>query len=118
MAKEWAQGFLRNFYDNMAGDRAKNLPLYRENSHFSYNGVASSGLAAITEKLKAFSYKTIAYQVEEFEVQPVGGNGVLILASGKLNMDNENNFAFCETFLIILESESVFHIQNEIMQLI
>ena len=118
MAKEWAQKFVHGFYENMANDRSRNLMLYREGSQLSYNGSHCATLQQIKEKFENFSYKTMLYKFDDIDVQQVGANGILIVVNGKLNLDNENTFSFCETFMIIFESQEAFYIQNEVMQLI
>lgn len=117
MAEEVAKAFISHFYTNMMHDRMKNIPLYRENSYMSYNGSNHQGVASINEKLSNLSFKTIAFQYQDLDIQPVHGDGLLITVNGKLNMDNENTFSFCQIFVLMRDASS-YYIQNDIFRLI
>ena len=108
--------FLDAFYQAMMKDRNQILSLYRDSSFLTYNGGSHVGVKDISEHIKGLGFKKIEYKFEDYDAQPVHGNGILIAVTGQLRMDDSDQFNFSQTFLLMPEGQSWF-LQNDILKI-
>lgn len=63
----------------MMTDRPSLINFYTEDSCFSFERSDHKGLVAINEKLGSFSFQTISYNFDEYDVQPSPIQGGLFI---------------------------------------
>ena len=55
--------------------------------------------------------------MQNYDAHPID-NGVLIHVTGGLKMDNENDFFFSQTFILVSNGNNGYHVKNDIFRLI
>ncbi len=82
-------------------NRANLINFYSQNSILNYERQIYTGLEQIQNKFKKFTFGSIKYQFDEYDVQPSPAGGILIMIVGTIQMDQEMPMKFAQTFQIL-----------------
>mmetsp|Transcript_4265 Transcript_4265/g.12848 ORF Transcript_4265/g.12848 Transcript_4265/m.12848 type:complete len:129 (-) Transcript_4265:185-571(-) len=97
MADQYQQigeAFVKHYYSTFDANRANLGSLYQSNSMLSFEGQTFMGVESIVQKLVGLPFQRVQHQVTSYDAQPVVAaqpNSILVLVSGHLLVDEENN---------------------------
>ena len=118
-SQEIVKSFLNSYYQTMMTNRPGLINFYTESSCFSYERSEHKGLQSINEKLAGFSFKSINYNFDEFDVQPAPiEGGLVIMVVGELQLDGSDNFRFSQVFQLLPNGNGGYYLHNDIFRLI
>eukprot|EP00188_Purpureofilum_apyrenoidigerum_P004679 Plantae.Rhodophyta-Purpureofilum_apyrenoidigerum.ctg5466.p1 GENE.Plantae.Rhodophyta-Purpureofilum_apyrenoidigerum.ctg5466~~Plantae.Rhodophyta-Purpureofilum_apyrenoidigerum.ctg5466.p1 ORF type:complete len:129 (+),score=22.36 Plantae.Rhodophyta-Purpureofilum_apyrenoidigerum.ctg5466:229-615(+) len=97
MADQYQQigeAFVKHYYSTFDTNRANLGGLYQQNSMLSFEGQTFMGVESIVQKLVSLPFQRVRHEVTSYDAQPVVAsqpNSILVLVSGHLLVDEENN---------------------------
>mmetsp|Transcript_15509 Transcript_15509/g.18986 ORF Transcript_15509/g.18986 Transcript_15509/m.18986 type:complete len:135 (-) Transcript_15509:151-555(-) len=116
-----AKAFVKHFYSKFDTDRVNLQSLYTNDSMLCYENESIKGKNNIMNHIcKNLKFKKIQHSPSTLNVQPSGANGLLVLVTGKLKVDDSPNaIQFCETFHLKPTDKSLknWWIQNDMFRL-
>jgi len=117
-----ARSFVSHYYKTFDTNRPALKNLYREKSMMTYEKDAMQGGEKIMKYLlEGVKYRKIMHKPSTMDVQPSGANGLLIVVTGDVKVDEEKNaLKFTETFHLVPTDEKLtgFWIHNDVFKLI
>jgi len=116
-----AKSFVEFFYNKFDNDRKGLNDLYKNNSMLSYEGDGYQGQQKIMDKLtNGVKYKKIQHFPKTLDVQPSAGTGLLVMVTGTLKVDDENNqVMYTELFHLVPSDQTCqsWWIHNDVFRL-
>ncbi|CAK7206563.1 Nuclear transport factor 2 [Sporothrix eucalyptigena] len=113
-----AKQFVEFYYNTFDSDRSQLTPLYRDNSMLTFETASVLGAAGIVEKLKGLPFQRIKHVVNVLDAQPTINDGVIVLVSGQLQVDEEERpMNFTQVFHLAKDGGNYF-VYNDIFKLI
>ncbi|CCG82283.1 Nuclear transport factor 2 [Taphrina deformans PYCC 5710] len=113
------QQFCDFYYKTFDSDRSQLVSLYREHSMLTFENSQTQGHQAIVTKLQELPFKKVAHRVSTLDAQPSSpsGGGVLVMVTGELMIDDEQNAQrYSQVFHLLPEGGS-FYVLNDIFRL-
>ncbi|GBB87203.1 hypothetical protein RclHR1_13640007 [Rhizophagus clarus] len=112
-----ANQFVQYYYNLFQTNRADLKPLYRDNSMLTFEGAQFQGVNAIIEKLTTLPFQQVAHRIATFDAQPSINNGIIVMVTGELLIDQETNAQrFSQTFQLIPDS-GTYWVLNDVFRL-
>lgn len=103
----------------MTSNRQALLNFYAPNSVMSYERKTYVGIDQIASKIKSFTFGQIAYDFQEYDVQPSPvQSGIVIVLVGSIRMDQEMPMKFTQTFQVVPNQQGGFYISNDFFRFI
>eukprot|EP01104_Vermistella_antarctica_P004814 TRINITY_DN15234_c0_g1_i1.p1 TRINITY_DN15234_c0_g1~~TRINITY_DN15234_c0_g1_i1.p1 ORF type:complete len:125 (+),score=14.03 TRINITY_DN15234_c0_g1_i1:130-504(+) len=90
--------FVDFYYQTFDSNRSGLGNLYQQNSMLTFENSEVMGRDAILQKLGSLKFATCQHVVKSLNFQPTPGNGVLVLCSGELKLDQSPPLAFGQVF--------------------
>ncbi|RYP10194.1 hypothetical protein DL764_000815 [Monosporascus ibericus] len=113
-----ADEFVTFYYAQFDADRNSLSALYRENSMLTFETHAVMGTANIVQKLVELPFQKVKHQVDTRDAQPGISGGILVLVTGKLLVDDqEQPMNYTQVFHLLPEGNSFF-VYNDIFKLV
>ncbi|EPE06200.1 nuclear transport factor 2 [Ophiostoma piceae UAMH 11346] len=113
-----ADQFVDFYYNTFDADRKQLVPLYREQSMLTFESSSVLGAGAIVEKLSGLPFQQVKHQVSTKDAQPTSNDGVIVLVTGQLLVDEEQRpMNFSQTFHLAKDANGYF-VYNDIFKLI
>ncbi|KAK3994603.1 nuclear transport factor 2 [Cladorrhinum sp. PSN332] len=113
-----AKQFVQHYYTTFDADRKQLAPLYRDNSMLTFQSAQSLGGAAIAEKLAGLPFQQVKHQIAALDAQPTPTGGIVILVTGHLLVDEEQNpLSYSQFFHLAQDSSQSWFVQNDIFLL-
>jgi len=117
--EEIAKQFVEFYYNSFDKDRKSIAGLYRENSMLTFESASVLGSPSITEKLAGLPFQAVKHQVATLDAQPTPNDGVLVLVTGALLVDEEQRpMNFSQVFQLLKDGNGSYFIYNDIFKLI
>ncbi|WP_328957449.1 nuclear transport factor 2 family protein [Kitasatospora purpeofusca] len=120
IAQAFAGHYFRSFDDYAARDGLASL--YRPESMLTWEGNQIQGAQNILDQLKKPELKVVKHQVTSVDSQPGANNGVVVLVTGSLAIDNafDKPLQFTQAFTLapIPGQPGGFFIYNQIFRLV
>ncbi|KAL0236832.1 hypothetical protein PCE1_000229 [Barthelona sp. PCE] len=119
--EDFVDEFVKAYYDVFDGeDRTDICSFYRDGSYMTYTGTSLEGPKEIKHHLEeTVQYKTIEHHVSNCDGQPSVGDGVNILVTGHVVMDDDDDtpLAFAEFFHLLEDDDGEWFITNSVFSL-
>ncbi|OLL26195.1 Nuclear transport factor 2 [Neolecta irregularis DAH-3] len=113
-----AKQFTEFYYSQFDKDRSQLASLYRDTSMLTFQETQIQGSKGIIEKLVSLPFRKVSHTVTTLDAQPDTRGGVLVLVTGALMVDEEQNpLQYTQVFNLFNEGQSFF-VQNDIFKLI
>ncbi|KAL4810453.1 hypothetical protein BDV18DRAFT_156814 [Aspergillus unguis] len=114
-----AEQFVQFYYQTFDSERAQLAGLYRDHSMLTFETSAIQGTAAIIEKLTTLPFQKVQHQVATLDAQPSSDNGILVLVTGALLVDEEQKpMNYTQTFKLQPDGAGSYFVFNDIFRLI
>ncbi|KAJ5167896.1 uncharacterized protein N7482_003490 [Penicillium canariense] len=114
-----AQQFVEFYYNAFDTNRSGLTPLYRENSMLTFETSSVQGAAAITEKLASLPFQQVRHQIATFDAQPSSDNGIIVLVTGALLVDEERKpMNYTQLFKLQPDGAGSYFVLNDVFRLI
>ncbi|KAJ5494037.1 Nuclear transport factor NTF-2 [Penicillium fimorum] len=114
-----AQQFVQFYYQTFDGNRAGLAGLYRDQSMLTFETSSVQGVAAITEKLSALPFQKVQHQIATFDAQPSSGDGIVVLVTGALLVDEEQKpMNYTQCFKLQPDGAGSYFVLNDVFRLI
>ncbi|CAK7239348.1 MAG: Nuclear transport factor 2 [Sporothrix thermara] len=114
-----AKQFVEFYYNTFDTDRSQLGSLYRENSMLTFQTASVLGVANVVEKLKSLPFQRIKHVPQEIDAQPSFNNGVLVLVTGQLQVDDEERpMNFTQVFQLAQDEAGQYYVHNDVFKLI
>ncbi|KAJ2897923.1 Nuclear transport factor 2 [Zalerion maritima] len=114
-----AKQFVDFYYQTFDADRAKLIDLYRPESMLTFESSSVQGAQAIVEKLSSLPFQKVAHKVGTLDSQPNPTGGAIILVTGQLLVDEEQNpMNYTQTFQLFPDDKGSFFIYNDVFKLV
>ncbi len=109
--------FLQQYYGTLMTNRKELIKFYTDASTMTYNGDVHVGRKQIEHKIESFGFQKIVYSLDTPDVQPgpIPGS-LLIFVTGRLQMDDTDNFKFCQIFNICPNGQGGLYCHNDIFR--
>ncbi|CAG7918484.1 unnamed protein product [Penicillium olsonii] len=115
---EIAQQFVTFYYQTFDTQRENLAGLYRDQSMLTFETSSVQGAGAIVEKLGALPFQKVQHQIATFDAQPSSENGIIVLVTGALLVDEEQKpMNYSQLFKLMPEGTSYF-VLNDVFRLI
>ncbi|KAK4229459.1 nuclear transport factor 2 [Podospora fimiseda] len=113
-----ATQFVSHYYTTFDADRTQLAALYREGSMLTFQSSQSLGAASIAEKLANLPFQKVKHQIGALDAQPTPTGGIVILVTGHLLVDEEQNpLAYSQFFHLAQDAAQSWFVQNDIFLL-
>ncbi|KAL1860476.1 hypothetical protein VTK73DRAFT_7307 [Phialemonium thermophilum] len=115
-----AKQFVEFYYNTFDTDRKTLAPLYREHSMLTFESQSVLGAAPIVEKLASLPFQKVKHQVATLDAQPSANEGVFILVTGQLLVDEEQRpMSYSQAFQLFKDPASgAYFVYNDIFKLV
>ncbi|OQD63782.1 hypothetical protein PENPOL_c009G04578 [Penicillium polonicum] len=114
-----AQQFVQFYYQTFDGNRAGLAGLYRDQSMLTFETSSVQGVSAITEKLGALPFQKVQHQIATFDAQPSSGDGIVVLVTGALLVDEEQKpMNYTQCFKLQPDGAGSYFVLNDVFRLI
>ncbi|KAJ6115777.1 hypothetical protein N7523_006194 [Penicillium sp. IBT 18751x] len=125
-----AQQFVEFYYQTFDTNRAGLAPLYldtddkfahkqRDQSMLTFETSSVQGTAAIVEKLSSLPFQQVRHQLATFDAQPSSDNGIIVLATGALLVDEEQKpMSYTQLFKLQPDGNGSYFVLNDVFRLI
>ncbi|KAJ6021309.1 hypothetical protein N7540_006813 [Penicillium herquei] len=113
-----AQQFVQFYYNTFDENRAGLLPLYRDHSMLTFETTSCMGAGNIVEKLTELPFQKVRHQIATLDAQPTHGDGVVVLVTGALIVDEEQrpmNYTQC---FKLMPDQGSFFVLNDVFRLV
>jgi len=87
----------------------------------SFEGANIQGQTAIVEKLKSLTFQRVAHRVDTLDCQPAPGNGIIVMVSGALLVDEQPEpLKFSQVFNLqpTPGQQGSFYVLNDLFRLV
>ena len=116
--QDLAKEFLNTYYNVMMNDRQNLINFYLDQSTLNYEGTTYRGLKEINDKFESFSFKTINFHMENFDVkESTVQGGLVITLNGQLQFDGTDTFSFSQSFHL-LPNGSNYYVHEELFEFV
>ncbi|KAH8884672.1 nuclear transport factor 2 [Thozetella sp. PMI_491] len=113
-----AKEFVGFYYNTFDADRKGLASLYRPNSMLTFESASVLGSNAIVEKLAGLPFQKVKHQLATLDAQPSLNDGVLILVTGQLLVDEEQRpMSYTQTFHLQRDDHGYF-VYNDVFKLV
>jgi hypothetical protein len=114
-----AKEFVDHYYNTFDTNRGNLAGLYRDNSMLSFESAQSLGAASIIEKLVSLPFQKVQHKTETLDAQPTSSGGIIILVTGKLLVDEEQNILnYTQAFHLSQDPAGAWFVANDVFKLI
>ncbi|KAJ5141370.1 Nuclear transport factor NTF-2 [Penicillium atrosanguineum] len=114
-----AQQFVNFYYETFDTNRAGLAPLYRDQSMLTFETSSVQGTAAIVEKLSSLPFQQVRHKLATFDAQPSSDNGIIVLATGALLVDEEQQpMSYTQLFKLQPDGAGSYFVLNDVFRLI
>ncbi|KAK0628929.1 hypothetical protein B0T17DRAFT_614780 [Bombardia bombarda] len=114
-----AAQFVAHYYTTFDADRANLAGLYRENSMLTFESSQAMGVKSISEKLVGLPFQKVKHEASAVEAQPTPNDGILILVTGHLMVDEEQRpLGYSQAFQLYKDPAGQWFVYNDIFKLI
>ncbi|CAI7619713.1 unnamed protein product [Penicillium glandicola] len=114
-----AQQFVQFYYQTFDTNRAGLAGLYRDQSMLTFETSSVQGVASITEKLGALPFQKVQHQIATFDAQPSSGDGIVVLVTGALLVDEEQKpMNYTQCFKLQPDGAGSYFVLNDVFRLI
>jgi len=114
-----AKQFVEHYYASFDANRGGLAHLYRPQSMLTFESASVMGAQAIVEKLAALPFQKVKHQVGTLDSQPSLNDGVVILVTGALLVDEEERpMNYTQTFQLLKDDAGQYFIYNDIFKLV
>ncbi|KAI9900559.1 hypothetical protein N3K66_004821 [Trichothecium roseum] len=114
-----AKQFTEYYYNTFDQDRNGLRTLYRPESMLTFESSPLLGDKSITEKLVSLPFTKVKHQVSTLDAQPAANNGIVILVTGQLLVDEEERpMNYTQLFQLCPDGSGGYFVQNDIFKLI
>ncbi|KAJ5793547.1 hypothetical protein N7457_000146 [Penicillium paradoxum] len=129
-----AQQFVQFYYQTFDENRAGLAGLYRDQSMLTFETSSVQGVGAITEKLGvrrppppppnarppgALPFQKVQHQIATFDAQPSSGDGIVVLVTGALLVDEEQKpMNYTQCFKLQPDGQGSYFVLNDVFRLI
>ncbi|KAK0709567.1 nuclear transport factor 2 [Lasiosphaeria miniovina] len=111
--------FVGHYYSTFDSNRADLAGLYRDNSMLTFQSAQELGAAAIAQKLVSLPFQKVKHQPVTTEAQPTPGGGIVILVTGQLLVDDEQNpLSYSQAFQLSKDQAGNWYVFNDIFTLV
>ncbi|KAK4164512.1 hypothetical protein QBC43DRAFT_317629 [Cladorrhinum sp. PSN259] len=112
-----ATQFVNHYYTTFDADRKQLAALYRDGSMLTFQSAQSLGANSIAEKLASLPFQKVVHKINALDAQPTPTGGIVILVTGLLLVDEEQNpLSYSQFFHLAQDAQSWF-VQNDIFLL-
>ena len=114
------KGFVQQYYQIFASNRAACAGIYRPNSLMTWSGKSMQGGAAIMEKFGTLTFQPgTAFNPREIECHPTPGNGVLVVVNGELAQPDEaHQLSFNDVFHLCTDQAGQWYVANQLFKVL
>ncbi|KAL2255939.1 hypothetical protein VTK26DRAFT_2451 [Humicola hyalothermophila] len=117
--QEVATQFVTHYYTTFDTDRTNLASLYRKNSMLTFQESQSLGAANIAGKLVSLPFQKVKHVYGPPDAQPTPNGGILILVTGQLLVDEEQNpLAYSQAFQLCQDANGQWFVMNDIFKLV
>ncbi|KAJ5683305.1 hypothetical protein N7462_006470 [Penicillium macrosclerotiorum] len=119
-----AQQFVQFYYQTFDANRQGLAPLYRDHSMLTFENSSVQGAGAITEKLgdllqQSLPFQKVQHQIATFDAQPSSENGIIVLVTGALLVDEEQKpMNYTQLFKLQPDGAGSYFVLNDVFRLI
>ncbi|KAF4781343.1 nuclear transport factor 2 [Colletotrichum scovillei] len=115
-----AKQFIEFYYNQFDSDRKGLASLYREHSMLTFESASSLGVNSIVEKLTSLPFEKVKHQVSTLDAQPTTDNGIIILVTGQLLVDEEQRpMNYTQAFQLLHDAATgTYFVYNDIFKLV
>ncbi|KKA27770.1 hypothetical protein TD95_004445, partial [Thielaviopsis punctulata] len=111
--------FVEFYYNTFDSNRRSLESLYRQNSMLTFESASSLGSSAIAEKLAGLPFQKVKHAVSTLDAQPTVQDGVLVLVTGQLLVDEEQRpMNYTQTFQLMKDATGNYFVFNDIFKLV
>merc|ERR1712086_12504 len=116
--KAIAPQFLQHYYGLYDTDRSQLAAMFTNDSSLTFEGQEFKGQQAIIQKLTSLTFTSVKHDLStaRCDVQTTSNNGIFILVTGVLSVDNAPPLNFCDTF-ILHQNGASWYIHNMMFRL-
>ncbi|KAJ5861586.1 Nuclear transport factor NTF-2 [Penicillium soppii] len=114
-----AEQFVQFYYQTFDANRQGLGGLYRDHSMLTFETSSVLGTQAIVEKLASLPFEKVVHQIATFDAQPSSENGIIVLVTGALLVDEEQkpmNYSQC--FKLQPDGAGSYFVLNDVFRLI
>ncbi|CZR61000.1 probable nuclear transport factor 2 (ntf-2) [Phialocephala subalpina] len=116
---EIATQFTEFYYNQFDTDRKQLAALYRDTSMLTFESSSVAGAAGIVEKLSSLPFEKVKHAVSTLDAQPAPNDGIMILVTGALLVDEEQRpMNYTQAFQLLPDGAGSFFIFNDIFKLV
>lgn len=116
---EIAKQFVQHYYASFDANRAGIGHLYRAESMLTFESASVLGAQAIVEKLAGLPFQKVKHQVATLDAQPSPNDGVVILVTGALLVDEEQRaMNYTQAFQLLKGVDGQYFIFNDLFKLV
>nr|PIM04166.1 putative nuclear transport factor 2 [Toxoplasma gondii COUG] len=108
--------FVQHYYATFGAQREKLAELYTEQSMMTYENEQFQGVGAILAKLQKLP-AVVKHNVVTCDCQPTPNNGIVVLVSGDLAIEDNPPLKFCQTFNLVPNGGGGYAVFNDIFRL-
>jgi len=110
--------FVRHYYQLFDTQRNVLASLYRDSSKLTFEKDIFVGQAAIMGKLSSLTFQQVQHAIKSVDCQPSGCNGILVLVTGELKVDDSPNpIKFSQLFHLLPGDNNSFWVHNDMFRL-
>mmetsp|Transcript_31858 Transcript_31858/g.28895 ORF Transcript_31858/g.28895 Transcript_31858/m.28895 type:complete len:132 (+) Transcript_31858:33-428(+) len=119
MSEDIARQFVEAYYTTLQNNKEEMIQFYTEDSIMSSEGNHQKGTKEIQDRLDGLSFKKINHEVVSMDAHPSPiENGLLIMITGKMKMDDDPPFKFAQTFHLVPNNNGGYFCANDIFRLV
>ena len=113
-----AQEFVKYYYQVFDTNREGLRGLYSETSMLTFESECFQGVNAVMDKLINLGFQKIQHEIQTLDAQPSPiTDGILVLVSGTLVMDDVNIFKFSQVFQLLKTPAGQYYCHNDMFKL-
>ncbi|KAH6894304.1 nuclear transport factor 2 [Thelonectria olida] len=114
-----ANQFILFYYQKFDENRAELGSLYRDDSMLTFESESRQGVQSIVDKLTSLQFQKVRHSVSTKDAQPNGRNGVVLLVTGHLFVDDsENPLGFSQCFQLQQDAAGSWYVFNDLFKLV
>ncbi|KAK4463780.1 nuclear transport factor 2 [Cladorrhinum samala] len=113
-----AKQFVDHYYSTFDTNRQNLGGLYRDGSMLTFQSSPHLGVNSIVEKLVSLPFQKVKHAITALEAQPTSTSGIVILVTGQLAVDDEQNpLGYSQFFHLVQDPAGGWFVQNDIFTL-
>jgi len=110
------RAFVDYYYNVFDQNRSQLGPLYQDNSLLTWEGTKVQGKVNIVRHLEQLPFKRIKHNVTSTDCQPSVSQGVLVMVSGELYVDDQSQpLKYSQVFHLMPSSQNNFYVTNDVL---